>query len=87
MTKSAKSTTIEAEIVKAKAKLAEQQSKVKELEQKRTEYENMEIVEIVRGFNVPLNELAEAIARARGGAPQRQPAPELSPEMKEDENE
>ena len=49
---------VQAEIDKAKAKLAEQQKQLRELESKRTELENTEIVEIVRGLNIPLENLS-----------------------------
>ena len=49
---------VQAEIDKAKARLADQQAKLKELEAKRTELENSEIVDIVRGLHIPLDELA-----------------------------
>ena len=54
ITKSAK---IQAEIEKVKAKIAEQQTRLKELEQKKLEAENSEIVDIVRGMSVSLEEL------------------------------
>ena len=48
---------IQAEIDKAREKLAEQQAQVRKLEAKRTEIENTEIVDIVRGFKIPLDNL------------------------------
>ena len=54
ITKSAK---IQAEIEKVKAKIVEQQTRLKELEQKKLEAENSEIVDIVRGMSVSLEEL------------------------------
>jgi len=57
---------IEAELSKAKTRLTEQQGKVKELEQKKTELENMDIVEIVRNLNVPLDELTAMLTKAKG---------------------
>jgi len=59
---------VEAEIEKAKAKLAEQQAKLKELESKRTELENSEIVDIVRGLSIPLDELASLLHSIMSGA-------------------
>jgi len=59
---------IQAEIDKARAKLAEQQSRIRGLEAKRTELENDEIVEIVREFNIPLESLADFLRSARNGA-------------------
>jgi phage terminase Nu1 subunit (DNA packaging protein) len=58
---------IQAEIDKARAKLAEQQARVRELEGKRTEAENMEIVDIVRGLNIPLDNLAAVLQSIKGG--------------------
>ena len=46
-----------AEIDKVKAKISEQQARLKELEQKKLEAENSEIVDIVRGMSIPLAEL------------------------------
>ena len=52
-----KSAKIEAEIEKVKTKIAEQQARLKELEQKKHEAENGEIVDIVRGMSISLTEL------------------------------
>ena len=65
ITKSAK---IEAEIEKVKAKIAEQQARLKELEQKKLEAENSEIVEIVRGMSISLAALPQLLQQLRGGA-------------------
>ena len=51
-----KSAKIQAEMEKVKAKISEAQAKLKELEQKHREAENEEIVDIVRGMSVPLDE-------------------------------
>ena len=59
---------VQAEIEKARVKLAEQQAKLKELEAKRTELENSEIVDIVRGLSIPLDELAALLHSMKGGA-------------------
>ena len=45
---------IQAEIDKVKAKISEQQARLRELEQKKLEAENSEIVDIVRGMSIPL---------------------------------
>ena len=47
-----KSAKIQAEIEKVTAKINEQQARLKELEQKKLEAENSEIVEIVRGMSI-----------------------------------
>ena len=65
-----KSAKIEAEIEKVKAKIAEQQARLKELEQKRLEAieaENSEIVEMVRGMSVSLTELPLLLEKLRSG--------------------
>jgi len=66
---------VQAEIEKAKAKLTEQQAKIRELEGKKTNIENTEIVDIVRGLSIPLDELAALLQSIRGGAA---PAPVTS---------
>ena len=65
ITKSAK---IEAEIEKVKAKIAEQQARLKGLEQKKLEAENSEIVEIVRGMSISLADLPLVLQQFRSGA-------------------
>lgn len=62
-----KSAKIEAEIEKVKGKIAEQQARLKELEQRRTEAENSEIVDIVRGMSISLDELPVLLQKLRGG--------------------
>ena len=52
-----KSAKIWAEMEKVKAKISDQQARLKELEQKHKEAENEEIVDIVRGMSIPLDEL------------------------------
>ena len=64
----AKTAKVQAEIDKARVKLAEQQARVKELEAKKTEYENMEIVDIVRGMSIPLDSLAAVLQSLKGGS-------------------
>ena len=62
-----KSAKIQGEIDKAKAKLSEQQARLRELEQKHKEAENEEIVDIVRGMSIPLDELPVLLQKLRGG--------------------
>ena len=50
-----------------KAKIAEQQTKLKELEQRKVEAENSEIVDIVRGMSIPLAELPLVLQQLRAG--------------------
>ena len=64
-----KSQKIEAEIEKVKAKISEQQARLKELEQKKVEAENTEIVDIVRGLSISLEELPLVLQQLRGGTP------------------
>ena len=60
-----KSQKIQAEIDKVKVKISEQQARLKELEQKHREAENEEIVDIVRGMSVSLEELPMVLQRLR----------------------
>jgi len=60
-------TKVQDEIDKAKARLLEQQARIKELEAKHTELENIEIVEIVRGLNIPLDDLAAVLRSVKSG--------------------
>ena len=52
-----KNQKIQAEIEKVKAKINEQQARLKELEKNKQEAENSEIVDIVRGLSISLEEL------------------------------
>ena len=63
----AKSMKIQAEIDKIKTKISEQQARLKELEQKKLEAENSEIVDIVRGMSVPLEELPLLFEKLKNG--------------------
>ena len=62
-----KSTKIQAEIEKVTAKINEQQARLKELEQKKLEAENSEIVEIVRGMSVSLTDLPALLQTIKNG--------------------
>jgi len=62
-----KSAKIEAEIEKVKFKIVEQQARLKELEQRKLETENSEIVDIVRGMSIPLSELPLVLQRLQAG--------------------
>ena len=68
----AKSMKIQTEIDKVKAKISEQQARLKELEQKHREAENEEIVDIVRGMSVSLEELPLVLQRLRDSGTSRQ---------------
>ena len=63
-----KSAKIWAEMEKVKAKISEQQARLKELEQKHREAENEEIVDIVRGISVSLDELPALLRQLRDGS-------------------
>ena len=62
-----KSAKIQAEIEKVTAKINEQQARLKELEQKKLEAENNEIVEIVRGMSVSLTDLPILLQTIKSG--------------------
>jgi len=63
-----KTAKVDAEILKAKEKISELQNKLKELEIKKTDIENTEIVDIVRGMSIPLDGLAALLQSLKGGA-------------------
>ena len=80
-----KSAKIQAEIDKVKAKISEQQARLKELEQKKLEAENTEIVDIVRGLSISLDELPVLLQAIRSGAPMGQSVPKDAPKSDEEE--
>ena len=76
-----KSAKIGAEIEKVKAKITEQQERLKELEQKKLEAENSEIVDMVRGMSVSLADLPDLLKKLKAGSfgqvvPKSEPANE-----------
>mgnify|MGYP000884053385 FL=1 len=75
---------IEKDIEKTKGKSAALQNQLRELEAAKTEQENLQIVQLVRGLNMTPQEFA---AFVRGGALQAPPAPqpEFEQEGKADE--
>lgn len=75
---------IEKDIEKTKDKIAALQKQLRELEAAKTEQENLQIVQLVRGLNMTPQEFA---AFVRGGALQAPPAPqpEFEQEGKADE--
>lgn len=79
-----KSAKIEAEIEKVKGKIAEQQARLKELEQKKLEAENSEIVEIVRGMSVSLTDLPVLLQTIKSGGTLGQNVPKSDSTDKED---
>ena len=62
-----------AEIDKTKGKISEFQAKLRELEKQKTELENAEIVEAVRGTDISLADLAAMLQKARGTSGQSGP--------------
>ena len=62
-----KTAKITAEIEKTKLKISELQLRQKELEQKLIETENSEIVDIVRGMSISLEELPVLLEKTRAG--------------------
>ena len=79
-----KSAKIQAEIEKVTAKINEQQARLKELEQKKLEAENSEIVEIVRGMSVSLTDLPVLLQTIKSGGTLEQNVPKSDPTDKED---
>ena len=62
---------IERDIEKTKSKIAEMQKQLKELEAQKTEQENLQIIQLVRGMNMKPEQFA---AFLRSGALQAAPA-------------
>ena len=73
----AKSMKIQAEIDKVKAKISEQQARLKEL--KKLEAENSESVDIVRGMSIPLTELPLVLQKLRDDGTLGQSVPKSEP--------
>ena len=79
-----KSAKIQAEIEKVTAKINEQQARLKELEQKKLEAENSEIVDIVRGMSISLEELPLVLQSITAGDALGQNVPKSAGPEKED---
>ena len=79
-----KSAKIQTEIEKVTAKINEQQARLKELEQKKLEAENSEIVEIVRGMSVSLTDLPTLLQTIKSGGTLGQIVPKSDSADKED---
>ena len=75
-----KLTKLQMEIDKIKQKISEQQTKLRELEQQKTEIENTEIVELVRSMKMNTSELSTFLKAYR----EKSDAPILMPETQED---
>ena len=72
---------IEKDMEKTKDKIAALQKQLRELEAAKTEQENLQIIQLVRGLNMTPQEFA---AFVRGGALQAPPAPQ--PEFEQEGN-
>ena len=72
---------IERDITQRSTVIAELQKQLRELEAAKTEQENLQIVQLVRGLNMTPQEFA---AFVRGGALQAPPAPQ--PEFEQEDN-
>ena len=83
-----KSAKIQTEIEKVKAKITEQQARLKELEQKKMDAENTEIVDIVRGLSISLDDLPALLQTIQAGSGMEQSVPKAAdPNDKEDTEE
>ena len=71
---------LQMEIDKIKLKIPEHQSKLRELEQQKTEIENTEIVELVRSLKMNTSELSSFLKAYR----EKSDAPILLPTTQED---
>ena len=75
-----KLTKLQMEIDKIKQKISEQQTRLRELEQQKTEIENTEIVELVRSMKMNTSELSTFLKAYR----EKTDAPILMPTTQED---
>ena len=75
-----KLTKLQMEIDKIKQKISEQQTRLHELEQQKTEIENTEIVELVRSMKMNTSELSTFLKAHR----EKNDAPILMPATQED---
>lgn len=75
----AKIERVSKEIQKTKDKISEFQTRLRELEKQKTELENTEIVEAVRGMDISLADLAAMLKSVKtGGATSGQLGPKLT---------
>ena len=75
---------IEKDIQKTKSKIAEYQKQLRELEAQKTEQENLQIIQLVRGMNMKPEEFA---AFLRSGAMQAAPAATPYPDQEDNAHE
>jgi arsenate reductase-like glutaredoxin family protein len=60
---------------------------LKELETKQTEFENMDIVDIVRGMSIPLDDLADILQSLKSGVlPDLSTSGQLDPKLSASKN-
>ena len=75
----AKIERVSKDIQKTKDKISEFQTRLRELEKQKTELENIEIVDAVRGMDISLADLADMLkATKTGGATSGQVGPKLA---------
>lgn len=84
---SAKIERIQKDIDKAKEKISEFQTRLKELERQKTEQENTEIVEAVRGMDISLSDLAAFLKAARASATSGQVGPKATGSIGKEDSE
>ena len=82
----AKIKKIDTEYEKNAAKIAELQARQKELEKQRTEYENLDIIGLVRSMGVTLEELAAIMQAARKNPAASATTEKEEPDYAETEN-
>jgi len=63
----AKIERVSKDIEKARGKISEFQTRLRELEKQKNELENLEIVEVVRGMSVSIDELAVLLQTVKNG--------------------
>lgn len=71
------------DIEKTKAKIAEQQARLRDLEKRKTELENTDFVAVARSYHLTPQELAEFL-KTRQMASSQEPSPQEQEEMNED---
>ena len=71
------------DIEKTKAKIAEQQARLRDLEKQKTELENTDFVAVARSYHLTPQELAEFL-KTRQMASSQEPSPQEQEEMTED---
>ena len=69
----AKIERVSKDIEKTRGKISEFQARLRELEKQKNELENLEIVEVVRGMSVSIDELAVLLQTVKNGG--AHPAP------------